>query len=297
MRCSAARLTSLARSFCKADLSNRIPCIVQSLRMEETKNEKILLVFDFDHTLIDNNCDTYIYKLAPGGKIPDSLKSLYRKDGWTHYMAEIFKYLHENGVTKEDIFKCLSEIQLTNGMEKLLNSMPKGKSECIIISDANSVFIDHILLNFGVQHHFRKVFTNPAKFNDEGCLTIEMYHLQNWCTLSTKNLCKGHILANYIKSREKENVTFSSIGYVGDGVNDFCPSLRLQECDLVFPRRGYSLMQHIPKMEAEQNLKVKADIYPWEMGKDILDRILSRFDNVGSTKVPVPRLCIPFDDS
>ena len=266
-------------------------------QMEETKNEKILLVFDFDHTLIDNNCDTYIYKLAPGGKIPDRLKALYRKDGWTQYMAEIFKYLYENGITKEDLFQCLSEIQLTNGMKDLLNDIPKEKNECIIISDANSVFIDHILYNLGLQHHFKKVFTNPAKFNEEGCLTIEMYHHQNWCTLSTKNLCKGHILANYIKSREKENVTFSNIAYVGDGTNDFCPSLRLQECDLVFPRRGFSLMQYIEKMETEQNLKIKANIWPWDTGKDILDRMLMSFDSLGSTQIPVPRLSIPTDFS
>lgn len=263
--------------------------------MEGARTEKVLLAFDFDHTLIDNNCDTYIYKLAPGGKIPDTLKALYRKDGWTHYMGEVFKYLFENGVTKEDIFKCLCEIQLTNGMEKLFNSLPKGKSECIIISDANSVFIDVILNNFGLKHHFQEVFTNPAKFNEEGCLTIEMYHHQDWCTLSTKNLCKGHILGNYIKAREKDNVAFSNIAYIGDGTNDFCPSLRLQECDLVFPRQGYSLIEYIPKMEAEQNLKIRAPVHPWDMGKEILDQVLLCCDKCGTTQIPVPRLCVPFE--
>lgn len=265
--------------------------------MEETKSKKVLLVFDFDHTLIDNNCDTYIYKLAPGGKIPDNLKTLYRQDGWTQYMGEVFKYLFGHGVTKEDICNCMCEIRLTCGMEKLLNSLPKGKAECIIISDANSVFIDVILNNFGLKHLFREVFTNPAKFNEEGCLSIDMYHHQDWCTLSTKNLCKGHILENYIKSREKDSVTFSSIAYVGDGTNDFCPSLRLQDCDLVFPRRGYNLIEYIPKMAAEQNLKIKAAIHPWDMGEEILEQVLLCCGNSCTTQIPVPRLCEPFGPS
>lgn len=265
--------------------------------MEETKNEKVLLAFDFDHTLIDANCDTYIYKLAPDGKIPDTLKALYRKDGWTHYMGEVFKYLFENGVTKEDFVKCVCEIKMTCGMENLLNSLPGGKSECIIISDANSVFIDLILNHFGLRDHFQEVFTNPAKFNEEGCLTVEMYHHQDWCTLSTKNLCKGHILGNYIQSRERDNVTFSTIAYIGDGTNDFCPSLRLQECDLVFPRRGFNLIDYIPKMEAEQNLKIKASVHPWDTGKDIQEQVMLKCDSCDTTQIPVPRLCVPLESS
>ena len=46
---------------------------------------------------------------------------------------------------------------------------------------------------------------------------------QETCTLSTKNLCKGQIMEDYVQSCGKR---FSFICYVGDGGNDFCPSLR-----------------------------------------------------------------------
>ncbi|XP_068220752.1 pyridoxal phosphate phosphatase PHOSPHO2-like isoform X2 [Palaemon carinicauda] len=257
----------------------------------ESNVQKVLLAFDFDHTLIDNNSDTYIYKLAPGHKIPTDLKNLYRKDGWTHYMGEVFKYLHNNGMRKEEIFNCLKEIKLTDGMRELLMGVPKERTEFIVISDSNVVFIDHILQNLGIRDLFREIFTNPAEFDDNECLHLHMYHHQDWCSLSTKNLCKGSILANYIKSREEDaNVLFSTIAYVGDGVNDFCPSLRLKNCDIVFPRCGYDLLNVIPKMEAEKGLKLEADVCPWDTGKDILERLLIIYNGVNQQEVPRPRV-------
>ena len=56
-----------------------------------TSQDKILMVFDFDHSLIDENSDLYVIKLAPDGKLPEEIKNLYSSDGWTNYMREIFK--------------------------------------------------------------------------------------------------------------------------------------------------------------------------------------------------------------
>ncbi|XP_071515740.1 pyridoxal phosphate phosphatase PHOSPHO2-like isoform X2 [Panulirus ornatus] len=262
-------------------------------KMENKKKHKVLLALDFDHTVIDNNSDTYIYKLAPGCKIPDDLKVLYRKDGWTQYMGEVFKFLHRNGIKKEAILDCLKEIKLTEGMKELFTGVPRDLTEFIIISDANSVFIDHILRNCGVRDLFSELFTNPAQFDENGCLHLQMYHLQDWCTLSTKNLCKGDILANYVKQRENEDVTFSTIAYVGDGTNDFCPSLRLKECDIVFPRCGYSLVDFIPKMESEKGVKIEADVCQWDTGKDILEHLLLCYRDINVSQMPSPRLRTP----
>ncbi|KAG7163230.1 probable phosphatase phospho2 [Homarus americanus] len=267
--------------------------VIKSSKMENKKKHKVLLALDFDHTVIDNNSDTYIYKLAPGHKIPEDLKVLYRKDGWTQYMGEVFKFLHRNGITEENMRSCLNEIHLTDGMKELLTGLPRDLTEFIIISDANSVFIDHILKHCELRDMFSELFTNPAQFDENGCLSIQMYHHQDWCTLSTKNLCKGDILANYIKLRESENITFSTIAYVGDGTNDFCPSLRLKECDVVFPRCGYNLLNYIVKMEAEKGMKIDADVCPWDTGKDILERLLMCYSEVDTAGVPKPRLKAP----
>lgn len=63
-------------------------------------SEKILFVFDFDHTVIDDNSDLYCKRLAPGGKIPQEIEETYSDLGWTQYMGLIFDYLHKHGVTE-----------------------------------------------------------------------------------------------------------------------------------------------------------------------------------------------------
>ena len=50
----------------------------------------------------------------------------------------------------------------------------------IIISDSNSVFIDHILRFRNLDQYVDKVFTNPAKWLEDGRLEIQPYHHQVW---------------------------------------------------------------------------------------------------------------------
>lgn len=220
-------------------------------------------------------------KLAPNGEIPPEIKGLYSDQGWTEFMAEIFRYLHKNRTTPNQILECMREISFTPGMVDLLAQLDKDKTESIIISDANSVFIEHILESNGLRHKFDRVFTNPARFNEHGKLEIEMYHVQDTCSLSTVNLCKGQILESYIEERSKDNVKFTHVAFVGDGQNDFCPSLRLSPRDFVFPREGYSLVKYIKKMEEEKGLELKANVVTWSSGLEIF--------NVLSEKIPLLR--------
>lgn len=196
-------------------------------------------------------------------------------------MSEIFRYLHSNETTPDEILNCMNEISFSPGMVDLLKSLDPTKTETIIISDANSVFINHILRHHGLDDRINRVFTNPAKFNDSGRLEIQMYHVQESCTLSTINLCKGQILESYIEERTNDNdVVFTHVAFIGDGQNDFCPSLRLSHKDFVFPREGYSLVKYIEKMKAEQGLHIKANIHTWNSGSDILKVLSEKVPNL-----------------
>jgi len=211
-----------------------------------------LLVFDFDHTITDLNTDVEVQKLAPGGEIPASseMRGLYSDKGWTEFMGAVFSLLHENGVSKEDILSLMAGLELTPNMESLLQrSVEQLAATIIIISDSNTEFIRHILEARRLAHLVDRVFTNPASWTEDGRLTIGPYHHQESCTLSTKNLCKGQIMEDYLQSCGK---SFTHICYVGDGKNDFCPSLRLAEEDVTCVREGYSLQKYIQnKMEGE----------------------------------------------
>ncbi|KAB7494056.1 Pyridoxal phosphate phosphatase PHOSPHO2 [Armadillidium nasatum] len=218
--------------------------------------KKILIALDFDHTIIDDNSDTSLYKLAPDKKIPPELKALYHENGWTHYMNEVFKYLHRNNVKKQDILSCLENIPLTEGMDELFSTLPEDLTEYIIISDSNTIFIDHILNHKNIRHKFRD------------------------------------ILASYVTSRLNEGVEFPRLAYVGDGFNDFCPCLRLTENDGVFPRLDYKLLKTISKMEKDHHLTIKAKVFPWSTAKDILNVMLPWYSDL-NISCSTPRLYDP----
>jgi len=228
---------------------------------------KILVAFDFDHTIIDENSDLYVRKLAPGGTIPSEISQLYSNRGWTEYMGAIFQYLHDNNTTSKDIHDCMLEIPLVQGMKELFDFMNSDQFDVIIISDSNSVFIDDILSASDLSDIVQSVYTNPARFSQADCLELVYYHTQDWCELSTVNLCKGHILDSHIKLQAEQGVVYDVVAYVGDGTNDLCPALRLKsKTDLILPRIGYSLME---KLE-DPHLDIRGTIIPWTTGQDII---------------------------
>ena len=65
-------------------------------------------------------------------------------------------------------------------------------ADAIIISDANSVFINTILEECGAADVFSAVLTNPASFNSKGLMSVEWHHTHTCqlCT-ATPNMCKG----------------------------------------------------------------------------------------------------------
>ena len=235
-------------------------------------SKKHLIALDFDHSVIEDNSDVYVQQLSPGGKIPAEIEQLYRTDGWTDYMAAIFKHLHSSGVKVNDIHELMQSMLLVDGMSDLFHFCKDNNYDIIIISDSNSLFIDLILRQYELSGLVDKVFTNPASFDDQGCLTIQFYHRQDWCQLSSINLCKGHILEEYIASRANEGVTYDQVSFVGDGSNDLCPMLRLRSQDLAFVRKNFRLEKIISR-RTEQDLKAK--VIMWDNGKDILDVLKS----------------------
>merc|ERR1712142_480975 len=87
-----------------------------------------------------------------------------------------------------------------------------------------------------------------------------------WCSLSTINLCKGSILENHIDERARNGVKYLTVGYVGDGSNDLCPSLKLRSQDHCFARMGFSLPKKMEKLPEGQ---MQANVVFWNDGHDL----------------------------
>ncbi|GFW90516.1 hypothetical protein TNCV_2839631 [Trichonephila clavipes] len=242
---------------------------------QKMADHKILVCIDFDKTLIDCNTDVEIKSLLDGKEVPEEIESLaIVSKGWTAYMKELFIFMHKNNVTKDDYIRCLTQLPLVPGMPELLKQMhASGYCEIIILSDANSFFVQSILRHIQLNEVISKVFTNPAEFDEDGCLQIREFQNQTSCKRCPPNLCKGAVLVTYLAKRMVEGMQFSRTLYIGDGQNDVCAALHLGVNDFIFARAGYPLLRCLEKIPAKN---IKATIVPWETAKNISDVLLSK---------------------
>lgn len=271
------------RSFCVSQ--KVIANVLKSSFHNSQMGRKNLAVFDFDHTIVDDNSDTAVMNLVDRHKIPKEIKSLHRSDGWTAFMQGIFKYLHENDKTEQEISDLIKKLPEVSGMCKFIKTLNENYNfDVIIISDSNTFFIDAWLKYNKILSNVLKVFSNPAKFVD-GLLKIEMYHFQDSCKLSTKNLCKGQIMDEFIDAQKKNGINYDRVIYCGDGTNDFCPILRLSGNDLAFVRDKYKCIELVRKTENGENFDdngipyvINAKVVIWNTAHDLLGYIQENFN-------------------
>ena len=79
-------------------------------------------------------------------------------------------------------------------------------------------------------------------------------------------MCKKKILSEFLQGKEYE-----SIYYVGDGLNDFCPTTFLKKKDVVFPREKFPLSEKI--IEHVKNHEYEPKVCFWKNGLNILQYI------------------------
>lgn len=242
------------------------------LQLARMERPQMLVVFDFDYTLVDGNTDTWITKLSSKAKtaINDGRN---KQMCWTNIMQNVFKTLNQENFSQQDYVNCLKSLQFIEGMKETCEFIFRNNIPCIIISDSNTYFIDHLLKRDGLEHVFCEVFTNPAKWK-EGCLHVERYH-NHGCGLCPANLCKKEVLLGFISNYTQNQPSFNHIFYVGDGKGDLCPSLSLSEKDYVMARDGYTL--HDLLIKQKSNSTVKPTVKPWTSGFQILESLKEVF--------------------
>ncbi|XP_072321329.1 pyridoxal phosphate phosphatase PHOSPHO2 [Eucyclogobius newberryi] len=230
---------------------------------------KTLLVLDFDHTVVDDNSDTWVIRCLPGERLPDSVTKTYRKGHWTEYMGNVMNYLGEQNVTPDQIRLVLETIPFTEGMKNLLTYVSRRKDaiDCIVISDSNTLFIEWILRAAGLQAAVDEVFTNPARVDERGSLEVRRHHAHS-CPDCPVNICKREVLRRYLSERAEYGAVF----YAGDGGNDLCPVACLREQDTVMPRKGYTLEKRL----LQPGRPVKPRVVAWSSGQEILEELKAR---------------------
>ncbi|GAA0139459.1 phosphatase [Lithospermum erythrorhizon] len=235
----------------------------------------IVLVFDFDKTIIDVDSDNWV---VDGLGATDLFNQLLPTMPWNTLMDTMMKKLHAQEKTIQDVEEVLSRTPIHPRVVPAIKSAHALGCDLRILSDANLFFIETMLNQLGIRHCFSEINTNPSYVDDEGCLRIVPYHdfhsSSHGCERCPPNMCKSLILERIQTSVEKEGK--KRMVYLGDGIGDFCPSLRLKEGDFMMPRKDYPVWDLI----CNNRQLLKAEIFEWTDGEELENVLLQLINKI-----------------
>ena len=233
-------------------------------------DSKILLVFDFDRTITVENSDFLALELL-SQEDQDRLWATCEEKQWLKFMNRVFHTLAQRNITIEQLRNKIKQLGLVGGMLPLFQYIMANQDvyDCIIISDANSWFINIILEANNLKPAIKQVFTNVAMIMDNEQLMISPCHSHNHSSCPS-NMCKKELLQKYIKSNNAKAIRYRVVCYFGDSTNDLCACESLGESDFAFPRKGFSLEEQLNDMnENGAHPTVKAKVVPWLSGFEL----------------------------
>ncbi|KAF8087252.1 hypothetical protein N665_0593s0013 [Sinapis alba] len=235
----------------------------------------IVIVFDFDRTMIDGDSDNWVVTEMGLTEIFHQLRFTLP---WNRLMDRMMTELHSQGRSVQDIEACLKRMPIDSHIVEAIKSAKSLGCDLKIVSDANQFFIEKILEQHNLLDCFSDIYTNPTSIDENGKLRILPYHggaasAPHSCNLCPPNLCKGlvmdYIRASSSSSSPKDQILLKRFIYLGDGGGDFCPTLKLRECDHVMPRTNYPLWKRI----SDKSSLIRADVKEWSNAEE-LQRIL-----------------------
>ncbi|KAF0919626.1 hypothetical protein E2562_030740 [Oryza meyeriana var. granulata] len=255
----------------------------------------IVVVFDFDKTIIDVDSDNWV---VDGLGATHEFDRLLTTMPWNTAIDTMMGELHARGRTLHDVADVLRAAPLDPRVVAAIRACHALGCDLRILSDANRFFIDAVLDHHGLRGYFSEVTTNTSRVDAVGRLRIAPYHdfhaAPHGCCLGTcpPNMCKGQALdrirATSAAAAGSKTLRFI---YLGDGRGDYCPSLRLGREDLVMPRKGFPVWDLI----CEDPALLQAELHPWSDGAEMeetLLRLVARVLIEEESKLPRP---LPLD--
>jgi 2,3-diketo-5-methylthio-1-phosphopentane phosphatase len=248
------------------------------------KMEHVLIVFDFDSSLVSEDSDSLVLKTLAPDLYEEALFMYQDPKNSSYYLqwAALMNYclnklINERGVSLETIQATLYlmpvDLDIVQAIQSAVAGSTLGQKQVtlIIISDANEYYIETILTHLNIRHCFTRIFTNHSHllFNEQTQqlnLLIESYQpetVPHHCPYCPMNLCKSLVLKKFC---EESEVPYSQVIYIGDGSGDYCPAAHLtREKDLILCRENWSLHQKL----VNSTIPICSQIIPWCDGKII----------------------------
>eukprot|EP00288_Rhodomonas_lens_P007509 CAMPEP_0177739676 /NCGR_PEP_ID=MMETSP0484_2-20121128/27154_1 /TAXON_ID=354590 /ORGANISM="Rhodomonas lens, Strain RHODO" /LENGTH=243 /DNA_ID=CAMNT_0019253757 /DNA_START=9 /DNA_END=740 /DNA_ORIENTATION=- len=235
----------------------------------------VLVVLDFDFTVIDVNSDTFVVeKLSTEtAQAMQRLKEASKENQWTAGMDREMACLHQRGVSIDQIESCLASVPIEPALKGVLTDLSSKDVEFRVLSDANTMFIEVILKANGLDQAVSRIVTNPSSVSD-GRLRVSPYHTTPHPPPSTSppNLCKGRVMREWLQEKDWSNVI-----YCGDGGGDFEGALAVPAGGTVCARKDWSLHKKLQQRMAEGGAQgLAASVELWQTQAELAARISAR---------------------
>ena len=230
---------------------------------------KTLIIFDFNHTMIDCNTLYEQCRLAFSEEETEKVKKMDREISFEYTIRYFYDKLKENKKTIEDINMYIDTIKLSKGFKELiqyLNSY-RDKYELIIVSSDIDYPIKRILSNESLLECFNSFLGLKSELCEDKLIKFKPLE-KCGCKNCEPNGCKSFLVKEYIKNFGNEK-KYKNFIFVCDGFNDYCLGYDLKENDILMPRNNYELYKRLYEKGDYKNLKCK--IFNWNDGYNILD--------------------------
>ena len=181
-----------------------------------------VVIFDFDHSLVDDNTDTFIPKMLRPGLLEHISARSRAGTQWTALMDEVAGLMHRDGVSRSDIEGALRGIPVHADMVAAVREAAGAGVAVHIVSDANEIYISVLLEHLGLADSITSVSTNAARWEGERMCISAFCDVPHGCERCPVNMCKAAVLQGTLRLAASTRVL-----YVGDGGGDVCPCLSL----------------------------------------------------------------------
>lgn len=230
-----------------------------------------LIVWDFDYSLIPVNSDTWIFEQF-GMPLTKEVRRSYEGQGilgWTAMMDHHLGIVCANAkLDLEDLSGRFADIPLEREQkETVLKLHAQGHTQ-MILSDANTLFIEWTLKHHGIDHCFAGggIISNPAVWTGDR-LAVTPFHCNDHCSLCPTNLCKGEALKAALAKQGPP--PHSRLLYVGDGRGDVCPCTVYADAT-VLARHEYPLHCHFALVD---NGNSHSRVFTWKNAAELQKHI------------------------
>jgi 2,3-diketo-5-methylthio-1-phosphopentane phosphatase len=234
------------------------------------QNEKILIIFDVDKTITNEDSLDVIskYLLTSEQKLQFQ-QNVTDEMIWVDSLNYFYELSKSNGKNIFSIKKALEKVNLTEGMIDLFSFLRKNKKifDSIIISGGNKFSVNYLIKYHNLDDVIKEQYANQSEIKED-MLYISKASEHN-CDICDPSIRKKKELDNFFEKYPKNQ--YNKIFYICDGYNDLCLVRYLQKNDILFLRKYYDLYNTLYVDGVD--FKINCKCCPWRDGKEIIRKI------------------------